>query len=225
MKTLSKFILVVTLAVLFGLHLGDTKHAAGVRRIPIPLLAEQIQITADAPPPPVSTEPHIVTIEDLEQAWARAHTLTELDPIAQTLAELGTPESVQLLLTSIKKIRDWQTRAALAKNLRAVSNPEVLQVLLPALLENYGRGNTILNEISDSIARLAQPETVEDLAALHWQASVQAGQGHKVLRTVACIRNPVAIRGLMKVASRENSPAFIAAANEALSAMRNDASL
>jgi hypothetical protein len=151
--------------------------------------------------------------------WHQATTLEELDPIAQSLAEQNTPESVQSLLTGIEHIQDWPTRAALAKNLRAVSNPETLQVLLPALLNNYGRGNTILNEISDTIARLAQPETVEDLAALHWQASVQAGQGHKVLRTVASIRNPIAARGLMKVANHTESPALAAAATEALKAI------
>ena len=133
---------------------------------------------------------------------------------------MNTPESVQMLLDGIEHIKEWPVRAALAKNLRAVSNPEALQVLLPALLNNYGRGNTILNEISDTIARLAQPETVEDLAALHWQAAVQAGQGHKVLRTVACIRNPVALRGLMKVAARDDSPALVAAAQEAIKAMQ-----
>ncbi len=156
------------------------------------------------------------SLSELSAAWNQAQTLDQLDPVAQALAEMNTPESVEKLLTGIEHIKEWPVRAALAKNLRAVSNPETLQVLLPALLNNYGRGNTILNEISDTIARLAQPETVEDLAALHWQASVQAGQGHKVLRTVASIRNPIAARGLMKVANFSESPALVAAAQEAL---------
>jgi HEAT repeat protein len=152
------------------------------------------------------------SLGELSASWNQAQTLEQLDPVAQALAEMNTPESVEKLLTGIEHIKEWPVRAALAKNLRAVSNPETLQVLLPALLNNYGRGNTILNEISDTIARLAQPETVEDLAALHWQASVQAGQGHKVLRTVASIRNPIAARGLMKVANFSESPALVAAA-------------
>lgn len=168
--------------------------------------------------PAAAAEP--ASIDQLRDHWTKGTTLDQLDPIAQSLAEMNTPESVQMLLDGIEHIKEWPVRAALAKNLRAVSNPEVLQVLLPALLNNYGRGNTILNEISDTIARLAQPETVEDLAALHWQAAVQAGQGHKVLRTVACIRNPVALRGLMKVAARDDSPALVAAAQEAIKAMQ-----
>jgi hypothetical protein len=56
---------------------------------------------------------------------------------------------------------------------------------------------------------------------MHWQAAVQAGQGHKVLRTVANIRNPVATRGLMKIASRDDSPALVAAANVAIKAMEH----
>ena len=160
-----------------------------------------------------------VTVTKLKQAWTKADTLEKLDPIAQSLAELNTAESVQALLDGIDRIKEWPVRAALAKNLRAVSSPEALQALIPALLNNYGRGNAILNEISDTIARLAQPETAEDLAALHWQASVQAGQGHKVLRTMACIRNPAATRGLLKVARNTESPALAAAAQEALKMM------
>ena len=57
--------------------------------------------------------------------------LEQLDPIAQNLAEQNTPESIQTLLNGIEKIKDWPTRAALAKNLRAVTNPETLQTLLP----------------------------------------------------------------------------------------------
>ena len=168
--------------------------------------------------PAAAAEP--ASIDQLRDQWAKGTTLEQLDPIAQSLAEMNTPESVQMLFDGIEHIKEWPVRAALAKNLRAVSNPEALQVLLPALLNNYGRGNTILNEISDTIARLAQPETVEDLAALHWQAAVQAGQGHKVLRTVACIRNPVALRGLMKVAARDDSPALVATAQETIKTMQ-----
>lgn len=207
------------IAVLIGKELCETPTRT-VQAPTIVLPASKpntVVISAAEQPTPATAEP--ASLDQLRVSWAKATTLEQLDPIAQSLAEMNTPESVQELLTGIEHIKEWHVRATLAKNLRAVSNPEVLQVLLPALLNNYGRGNTILNEISDTIARLAQPETVEDLAALHWQAAVQAGQGHKVLRTVACIRNPVALRGLMKVASRDDSPALVAAAQEAIKAM------
>jgi HEAT repeat protein len=204
------------LAAFFGSHLAGTPKS---EKIPSRTRsAEAIKATEPAQPL-VAVQGAPLSVRDLQIAWTKAHSLTELDPIAQALAEKDSAEAVQVLLDGIEHIKEWPVRAALAKNLRAVSNPEVLQTLLPALLNNYGRGNTILNEISDTIARLAQPETVEDLAALHWQASVQAGQGHKVLRTVASIRNPVAIRGLMRVAARDESPALVAAANEALTAI------
>lgn len=209
------------MAILIGKELCESP-ARTVQGPTIVLSAPQSKATVLSEP--VITAPTAVaepaSIDQLRDAWSQAKTLDQLDPIAQSLAEMNTPESVQMLLDGIEHIKEWPVRAALAKNLRAVSNPEALQVLLPALLNNYGRGNTILNEISDTIARLAQPETVEDLAALHWQASVQAGQGHKVLRTVACIRNPVALRGLMKVAASDESPALVAAANEAIKAIR-----
>lgn len=185
---------------------GKSQTVTGVTQIlPVVTPSQATEVVAKSP-----------TLNELAVSWHQAHTLEQLDPIAQSLAEMNTPESVQALLDGIGQIKEWPVRAVLVKNLRAISNPETLQALLPALLNNYGRGNTILNEISDTIARLAQPETVEDLAALHWQASTQAGQGHKVLRTVASIRNPAAARGLMKVANFSESPALAAAAQEAL---------
>ncbi len=204
------------LAVFLGQQLGET------RAKPIAVRAAKPQPAAVLHrPTPTAVEPTISqpTELDLATAISQRRPLEELDHAAQTLAEANTPESVQALLDGIDRIKEWPVRAALAKNLRAISSPETLQALLPALLNNYGRGNTILNEISDAIARLAQPETVEALAALHWQASVQAGQGHKVLRTVASIRNPVAARGLMKIAHSTESPALAAAAAEALKEM------
>ena len=192
-----------------------TSKPVQVTKSKVPHVAAQTQPDA-ALTPSAEIVAESPSLGELSASWNQAQTLEQLDPVAQALAEMNTPESVEKLLTGIEHIKEWPVRAALAKNLRAVSNPETLQVLLPALLNNYGRGNTILNEISDTIARLAQPETVEDLAALHWQASVQAGQGHKVLRTVASIRNPIAARGLMKVANFSESPALVAAAQEAL---------
>jgi hypothetical protein len=203
----------LAIALLGSFYLRDSRSASVIAFSPSPVVVSSAKVT---PTQQTESLPKPQTLEDLSSAWKQARTLDQLDPIAQSLAEMNTPESVQKLLDGIEHIKEWPVRAAIAKNLRAVSNPEALQVLLPALLNNYGRGNTILNEISDTIARLAQPETVEDLAALHWQASVQAGQGHKVLRTVASIRNPIAARGLMKVANFSESPALAAAAQEAL---------
>lgn len=142
-----------------------------------------------------------------------------------TLKVLETdPEAeVRQILHRMTTGPEWSQRAAIAKELRSVSSPEALTVLLPSLLENYGRGNTLFNEISDAIARLAQAETVETLEIMHWQASTQAGQGRKILRTIAAIRNPPARRALAKLAARAESPALAACAAEALKAMAGPA--
>ena len=214
MKTFLTISAIVALGSLTAIY-RPTSKPVQVIKSKVPHVAAQTQPDSTATPSAESVA-ESPSLGELSASWNQAQTLEQLDPVAQALAEMNTPKSVEKLLTGIEHIKEWPVRAALAKNLRAVSNPETLQVLLPALLNNYGRGNTILNEISDTIARLAQPETVEDLAALHWQASVQAGQGHKVLRTVASIRNPIAARGLMKVANFSESPALVAAAQEAL---------
>lgn len=220
-----KFLLLLAvgliLAVVAGSHFASTPTPPMVRTTPVSVVA-QVPIPVAQAVPTTVTSPVEEEADGpaLAQAWSQARTFEELDQVASLLAERSTAESVQMLLAGIQKTQDWSQRAALAKNLRAVSDPETLVVLVPALLDNYGRGSTILGEIVDVIARLAQPETVEDLAALHWQASTQAGQGHKVLRAVASIRNPAATRGLARLVARSDSPALSAAAEEALKALQ-----
>jgi len=210
----------LVLAVAGGLQLANRREPglspslAAVAKV----LTQPAQESAQAEE--ATLQPSIaVTVASLRASWSQAKSFEEIDRVAASLAEINTAESVAMLMEGIRHTQEWSQRAALAKNLRAVSDPETLAVLVPALLENYGRGSTILGEIVDVIARLAQPETIEDLAALHWQASMQAGQGHKVLRAVAAIRNPAATRGLARIAERSDSPALAAAAQEALKAL------
>lgn len=126
--------------------------------------------------------------------------LEEKDAQAARLAEQDTPEAVAELLRQLRLETDWQTRAVLGRNFRALGNPEVLQVLLPALLVDYGRGSPVTMEIIDAIGRLAQEDTVTALEALHWQASGNGVETMKVVRAMAAIRNPPARRALNKLA-------------------------
>lgn len=211
----------LVLAVLAGGRLADGPEMAGsdetLELVVKPSPTTMVSASLPQPPPSSADTP---TAASLLDEWSRAVSFEEMDRIAATLAEMSTAESVQALMDGIRRTAEWSERAALAKNLRAVSDPETLVVLVPALLHNYGRGSTILGEIVDAIARLAQPETIDDLAALHWQASTQAGQGHKVLRAVAAIRNPAAKRGLERLVARSDSPALSAAAQEAIKVMQ-----
>jgi HEAT repeat protein len=212
------------LAVVAGSHFASAPVPPVVKTKPVPKVSAApvsiVQAALETGTPPLENEANALAPS---QVWSQARTFEELDQAASLLAERSTAESVQTLLAGIQKTQDWSQRAALAKNLRAVSDPESLMVLVPALLDNYGRGSTILGEIVDVIARLAQPETVDDLAALHWQASTQAGQGHKVLRAVAAIRNPAAMRGLVRLTQRADSPALAAAAEEAVKRLQETA--
>lgn len=144
--------------------------------------------------------------------------------VQSSFGSAGQSEMVRDVLKQIAMSSDWASRAQLAKELRSVSDPSALQLLLPALLESYGRGNTIFNEISDAVARLADAATVETLEVMHWEASAHAGQGRKILRTVAAIRNPPARKALAKLAAHAESPALAACAEEALKAMNEMAS-
>lgn len=157
------------------------------------------------------------SLKELVAHWNTAKDSDQLASIAEELAARNTTESVQLLVQALYTEQHWSSRAQLAQSLRAVSNPDTLAVLLPELLTNHGRGSTVLSEIVDAIARMAQPDTVQTLEVMHWQASTQAGQGHKVLRAVASIRNPSAKRALGKLAAHAESPALAAAAQDAYS--------
>lgn len=197
----------------------DSIVAPATIRPPEPSQRDAVPSKAASVPLPLTS----LSLDELRVAWSASTTLTELQAIAQELATRNTADSVQCLMEAIASLDDWSARAELAKHLRAVSDPETLTALLPALLQNYGRGNTILNEIADAVGRMAQPDTVETLAAMHWQASTQAGQGHKILRTVAGIRNPPATRALLRLAERSESPALAAAATEALQRLKDEA--
>ena len=207
----------LTAATLGGLWLaGD--NASPTPTLHHAVVAPVIQVSPPFGPEQLiaETPPTHVSISDLRTALAKAKDPAERESIAATLADQNHPEAVQALLEGIKQTPEWSTRAALAKHLRAVSDPATLEALLPALLDTYGRGNTIFREISDTVARLAQADTVETLEVMHWQASAQAGQGQKILRTVAEIRNPPARRALQKLALHAESPALAAAAEAAL---------
>jgi hypothetical protein len=166
---------------------------------------------------PTNAEPPADIV--LPEVDAQVPVMQTSDELAAALASKNDAPSTQELLNMIQSTKDWPTRAALAKHLRMLSDPDTLHVLLPAMMETYGRGNTIFNEISDAIARMAQADTVEALEGMHWQASTQAGQGHKILRTVAMINNPPAKRALARLAQRTEAPGLAAAAEEALKRM------
>ena len=216
------FVAVLALAAMAGHWLATRQESANTKlpRENVAIKPAPIEKPASSPEKSEPAPEARVSVTSLLNDWQQAKLFEERDRAAAGLAEISTAESVQALMDGIMRTAEWSERAALAKNLRAVSDPETLAVLVPALLENYGRGSTILGEVVDAIARLAQPETIEDLAALHWQASTQAGQGHKVLRAVAAIRNPAAKRGLERLVARSHSPALSAAAQEAIQVMQ-----
>jgi HEAT repeat protein len=155
------------------------------------------------------------SVSQLVTTWNAATTKEQLIALADELAQRNTAESVQTLIAALHTEQHWGTRAELATSLRAVSNPETLPALLPELLGNQGRGSTVMKEITDAVCRMAQPDTVATLEAMHWQASSQAGQGHKILRTIGGIRNPAAKRALLKLAAHGQSEALAAAAQYA----------
>lgn len=195
----------VLLAVGVAVQIGSTLGHSPVRTASAAATSAVLPTVATLPPrpQPLVAEPQVVA--------------------APTPAPVPTASAADIL-SRINTATDWPDRAAIAKELRAVSEPSALSVLLPALMENYGRGNTIFNEISDAIARLAQDETVETLEFMHWEATTQAGQGRKILRTIAAIRNPPAKRALAKLTAKTESPALAACAVEALKAMQDPAS-
>lgn len=196
---------------------------------------EQPPLAATAPPVEVPSEPApaalalfpleperapveepVPAFQELREQWYKAQTLDEQVQCADALATLSTAESVDFLLQRIATIYDWKARNELAKSLRATSSPEALNAMLPALLSRFDRGSRVLAELCEAIGRLAQEDTVATLEAMHWQSCTQAGQGLKVIRAIAAIRNKPAERELMRLSARSDSEALVAAANAAL---------
>lgn len=193
---------------------------------PPPSLAVPAASTAPAAAPlPVPAivpfiEPQVQNVPEWIRRWETSQNFEVWDACAAALAEADTVESVEALIQGVFETADWAARVKLAQNLRAVSNPEVLQVMLAALQRDFGRGSPVVGEICAVISRLAQPDTVEALAALHWQAEGQGVTSHKIIRAMAGIRNPAAKRALEKLAANpEAAESLRAAAQAALSAM------
>ena len=184
-----------------ALAAGLAFWAAG-KKAPPPPLTSPTETAAPEPPP----APLAASSPDSAPAPSPTTDAPSLSPLelkdaqAARLTAQDTPEAVAEFLQLLRQETDWQTRAVLGRNLRALGNPEVLNVLLPALLVDYGRGSPVTAEIIDVIARLAQEDTVTALEALHWQASGNGVETMKVVRTIASIRNPPARRALNKLA-------------------------
>ncbi len=163
----------------------------------------------------VLAEPEVRDVQKLIRDWEMSHAFEEWDACASGLAEADTVESVEALVQGVFETADWEARVKLARNLKAVSNPEVVPVLLRALGMDFGRGSPVVGEICDVISRLAQPDTVEALAAMHWQANGQGVESHKVIRAVAGIRNPAARKALGKLVADESAAESLRAAAQA----------
>lgn len=180
----------------------------------------EVIVTPIAALPPALAEvvasPAAHDFASLKAEWAHARTWEDKTRCADEMAALGTAEAVEFLVQEINATREWKARNELATAFRALSDPEGLNALLPALLGRFDRGSRVLGEYCDAIGRLAQADTVVTLEALHWQACNQPGQSLKIIRAIAAIRNEPAKRELMRLSARSDSEAMVAAANAAL---------
>ena len=210
---------VVVVAVMLGLKLGGPGKGAvvgeaGERE------QDAVVVEVDGRSTEKVSELSGPDVGALIEKWETSGTFEEWEVCAAGLAEADSVESVGALIQGIFETADWGVRGKLAEHLRAVSNPEVLQVLLGALKMDFGRGSPVVGEICDAISRMAQPDTVAALEALHWGASGQGVESHRILRAVAGIRNPAARRALGKLARNETvAEGLRLAAGEALAAI------
>lgn len=214
-KTLALFLLVgITLGLVAALsfYLGKAPVKEPLERserVVVEKVTRSMQEVLAEPEPEVRDVPKLI------RDWEMSHAFEEWDACAAGLAEADTVESVEALVQGVFETADWEARVKLARNLRAVSNPEVVPVLLRALGMDFGRGSPVVGEICDVISRLAQPDTVEALAAMHWQANGQGVESHKVIRAVAGIRNPAARKALGKLVADESAAESLRAAAQA----------
>ena len=214
-KTLALFLLVgITLGLVVALsfYLGKAPVKEPLERserVVVEKVTRSMQEVLAEP------EPEVRDVQKLIRDWEMSHAFEEWDACASGLAEADTVESVEALVQGVFETADWEARVKLARNLRAVSNPEVLPVMLRALQMDFGRGSPVVGEVCDVISRLAQPDTVEALAAMHWQANGLGVDSHKVIRAVAGIRNPAARKALGKLAVDQTVAESLRAAAEA----------
>ncbi|MCX6856305.1 MAG: hypothetical protein NTV80_15530, partial [Verrucomicrobia bacterium] len=85
----------LAIALLGSFYLRDSRPASVIAFSPSPVVVSSAKVI---PTQQIESLPKPQTLEDLSSAWKQARTFDHLDPIAQSLAEMNTPESVQKLL-------------------------------------------------------------------------------------------------------------------------------
>jgi HEAT repeat protein len=229
--------LVTIAAVAVGLWMGDEKPAPAssqrsVKKAVVPRSADRDEppVSVDVPEqlPPVELPAAIprnlddmIAEKDVNailQLWAGSRTLADRQVCAKALAIIGTPESVEALLSQLLKLFDPVARKSIAAtSLGSLSSTEALPNLFNVLAKDSKNHSGLVEEVITAVGRLAQSDTADSLGALHRQVSSQPALSGRVLQAISGIRTESALPGLLRLAKSADQDK--SAATAALSAM------
>jgi hypothetical protein len=231
------FIILTALSVSIGLWMGDEKpanqspkHPAKKEVVLRQPIKEEAPIAVESlvePAPEAIAAPAVRTLDEMVadkdvaailKLWAGSRTVKDRQVCAQALALIGTPESVDALLSQLLKLYDPAARKSIAAaSMRTLTSVEALPSLLNLLSTDSKTHAGLAEEVMSAIGRLAQADTADSLGALHSQLSNQPVQSERLLQTISGIRSETALPGLLRLAKSADQDKPAAAA--ALSAM------
>jgi len=153
-------------------------------------------------------------IGELGEQLLNADSLEEKAVFADALALIGTHEAIEQLLANAVLEPDLESRVAIARSLNALSNREGIGSLVTALAATGDR--SIQREITSSVARLANGDTVATLAQLYREDPAFRTQRSAIRQAISGIGNESAVRSLAELARLAPEPGLVEAAARGL---------
>ncbi|MBL9132151.1 MAG: HEAT repeat domain-containing protein [Verrucomicrobiaceae bacterium] len=135
-------------------------------------------------------------LPELLQKLAAAHTAADKRALADTLIALGTEEALQAWGKALLAETDPAARRAMLEALDTL-NGEAAVEMITQLIE-LSDAPEIVEAVTRTLSRMANPETVAYLAELH--ASGDPALQQRVLGVLGSISNPTAVPGLIRLA-------------------------
>ncbi len=141
---------------------------------------------------------HTFKLSELVQKLAIANTPEEKRAIADALIALGSEEALRAWGEALLKETDPAIRAAMLEALDNLNGEAAVEMLTQ--LVALSDAPEILDAVSRTLARMANPETIRYLAEIHAAAVPGDAQQARVLRILGAISNPAAVPGLIHIA-------------------------
>jgi HEAT repeat protein len=136
-------------------------------------------------------------VPELEQLIGSGQAANVREAAARALAEIGTPESVSILLQAVSAEQNDDHRRALVSALHALNNPEAAEELATALIKD--QDSIVFPTIRDTLARIADDAATQTIANTFHNAAQEGWQQSNLMGALARVRSSDAVPALRNI--------------------------